>query len=191
VTVNDTAGHQVNATTGLNVTSGFGPAPKIISFTAWPSPGAVGKITHLTVDAVSQSGTPTELLSYAYLGLPPGCGTFNQTNLSCLPSEPGTYTITARVTDGYAQANYSSLTLLITGNASTPSNSSHGSLFGSTTGYIVIAVVVVLAAVAVVVYTRFVRKPPPKSGPIEEYPVTSGIPVQSGEGSSGPPSGSS
>jgi len=170
-TVNDTTGAQVNATANLTIKNGFGKAPAIQSFYAWPAPGAVGKITYLVVSAVSQDGTPTSVLSYAFIDLPPGCGTFNQTNLSCIPNEPGVYKIWARVTDSYAQFNQTFLFLNVTGNASNPTQPSSGGLSAVTKEYIVAGVGLLVAVVVVVLVLEFLRKPPSKPS-VEPTPTT-------------------
>jgi hypothetical protein len=164
VTVNDSAEDQVDATTNLNVTSGFGPAPWIKQFYAWPSHASVGDLTYLVVNAVSQSGTPTSVLAYAFLGLPLGCGTFNQSNLSCVPSQPGTYQIWVRVTDGYAQFNQTYLFLNVTGKVPSTSTSTAGSGFSTLDKeYVLLGVLAAVVVVGLVVYARFLRKPPPKA----------------------------
>jgi len=157
-TVNDSAGDQANATTNLTVTSGFGPPPQIPSFRAIPSPGAVGKVTYFVVTAVSESATPTALLSYAFIGLPFGCSSFNQTNLTCIPTEPGSYQVWVRVTDGFAQFNQTDVFFNVTGMGSTTSN---GPLFSWTTiEYLVVGLVI--AGAVVTVYLLYVRQPPKK-----------------------------
>ncbi|MCI4343749.1 MAG: hypothetical protein L3J92_06530, partial [Thermoplasmata archaeon] len=130
-TVNDSAQGQVNATANLTITSGFGPPPEIKSFVASPSPASVGRAMYFAVDAISESATPTALLGYAFLGLPPGCATFNQTNLSCVPSEPGKFQVWVRVTDSFAQFNQTYLFLNVTGTG--PVTNSGGSSISSMT----------------------------------------------------------
>ncbi len=165
--VNDSVGDRVNATTNLTVTSGFGPPPEIQSFTASPSPGAVGKITFFVVDAVSESATPTSLLGYAFLGLPSGCATFNQTNLTCIPNEPGKYQVWVRVTDGFAQFSQTYLFFNVTGTAMT--NPSGGTGVSTTTLEIVVGGAVALVVVIVAAtYLLYWRKPGPPTHPTSE-----------------------
>jgi hypothetical protein len=177
-TVNDSGGNQVNATTNLTVSSGFGPPPQINSFVVNPTPGAVGKISYFVVTAVSQSATPTALLAYAFIGLPPGCSTFNQTNLSCVPTEPGTYQVWVRVTDGFSQFSQTSVFFNVTGTA--PSMNSGGAGGESDTLLLVVvgvvALVVVLALASYLLYWR--KRPPP--------PNPASAPTQS-DGTANPP----
>jgi hypothetical protein len=160
-TVNDSVGGQVNDTTNLTIASGFGPPPEIKSFTASPSPGAVGKVTYFAVVAISESASPTSVLAYSFLGLPPGCATFNQTNLSCVPSEPGVFQVWVRVTDGFAQFNQTYLFLNVTGTGPV-TNSGGSSISSMTLEAIVGGVVPLVVVVAVVVYLRGRRMSPPK-----------------------------
>ncbi len=181
VTVNDSAGDHANATTNLTIKDGFGAPPEIKSFVAFPNTVAVNQLTYLTVVAVSESDTPTVALSYAFIGLPPGCGTFNQTNLSCIPNEPGMYQIWVRVTDGYSQFNQTYLFLNVTGTAPMSGSGSHP--FSATTVDLVIVGIVVLAAIAAaVVYLRYIRKPPPPRAP----PKAGSNAPEAGSGGTGP-----
>jgi hypothetical protein len=161
-TVNDSAGAQANATTNLTVTSGFGLPPSILSFVAVPSPAPAGQIMHFLVNATSRDGTPTSVLSYAFLGLPTGCASFNQTNLSCIPTGGGMFKVWVFVTDGYSLSNDTIIYVTITGGAtpSTPASSNGGGLLD----YIAVgAIVGVVAAAGVVlaVRSRRLATPPP------------------------------
>jgi hypothetical protein len=159
-TVNDTAADHAKATVNLTVKNGFGQPPEILSFQINPDTVAVGKITYLVVNAVSESGTPTDELAYSFLGLPPGCGSFNQTNLSCVPSEPGMYKVWARVTDSYSQINQTALYMNVTGNATTPTTPASTGLSNSTKEYIVAGIGIGIVLVVAVAYLQFVRRPP-------------------------------
>ncbi len=168
-TLNDSAGNQVNATTNLTVKSGFGPPPLIQSFGANPSPGAVGKISFFVVGAVSESATPTSLLAYAFIGLPQGCATFNQSNLSCVPTAPGKYQVWVRVTDGFAQFSQTYLFFNVTGTVMTNNSGSPG--VSTATFEIVVAGVAALVVVMVgVTYVLYWRKRPPPPSPAPEPP---------------------
>ncbi len=170
VTVNDSAGGHANATTNLTVKNGFGLPPEISYFRAWPSPGKVGSITYLNANATSRSGTPTSVLSFAYLGLPLGCATFNQTNLSCIPAEPGTFQIWVRVTDGYAQFSQTSLNLTVTGTAST--NGSSPPQVGTTEILFIGLGIVVFAALVGALFLIRRRPKSPAAVDPSEFPIT-------------------
>lgn len=188
MTVNDSAGHQANATTNVTVKNGFGLPPQINSFVADPSSVAISHITYLVVNATSRSGTPTKLLSYAYIGLPPGCGTFNQTNLSCIPSQPGTYKVWVRVTDGYAQFNQTFLTLTVTGSVPSNGTGTGGTLSKTDEVLIIVGIVVVVAAIAAVLLVRGRRKPPTPGSNPAQFPLTGATPKPE-EASATPPAG--
>ncbi|MCI4373736.1 MAG: hypothetical protein L3K02_08885 [Thermoplasmata archaeon] len=161
-TVNDSIGNQANATLNLTVTNGFGPPPTILSYAAWPAVGAVGKITYFSVTAKSNNGDPTLFLTYSFLGLPPGCDTFNQTNLTCIPLEPGQYQVWVRVIDSYAGFTQKYMFYNVTGNA-TSTNSGGSHISTTEVEYIIGGVVAVGLVLGVVTYFRHVRKPPAKS----------------------------
>lgn len=159
--VYDTAGNQANATRNFTVSSGFGLEPAILSFHAYPSTLSVNNLTYLNVDAVSRSGTPTSDLAFVFLGLPPGCGTFNQTNLSCIPTQPGEYEIWVRVTDSYSQFNQSYAFINVTGKAAT-ATTNNPPLPPFDVDLIIGSVVALIAIVGVVVYVRYIGRPPTK-----------------------------
>jgi hypothetical protein len=179
VTVNDTLGAQASATTNLTVRNGFGLPPLINSFTAWPLPAKVGSIIYLSANATSRSGTPDSVLAYAFLGLPHGCDTFNQSNLSCIPAEPGEFQIWVRVTDGYSQFSQDYLFINVTGTA--PSN---GSTTTDTSGlsptdvaYLIVGVVVLIAAIGALVIMRRRRMPPSEPQDASKFPMTGPTPT--------------
>ena len=115
VQVSDLDGDVATATTSLVVTSGYGGAPIVTSFTISPAAVPVGQLAQFAVVAVSNSTTPSALLGYTYLGLPAGCATFNQTALNCIPQQSGTFHIEVLVTDGFGAVGYANSTLLVTG----------------------------------------------------------------------------
>lgn len=160
VTVNDSALASVNTTTTLNITSGYGGPPKIDSFQVDPSPVKVGQVAEIYVNATSESSTPTVNLGYAYFDLPPGCSSFNQTPLQCIPSKAGTYTVLIRVTDGFGDFSQASETMNVTGG---PSSTTAAIPLGPalTYGMVALVVLLVLAAVYVVVRNRRKKRGPP------------------------------
>ena len=160
VTVNDTLGGQANASTNLTLTSGIGPPPQIVSFSAWPNPVEVDALMYLTVNAESESATPTSLLAYAFFGLPPGCATFNQTNLSCIPSEPGQYKVWVRVTDSYGEIDQIFIFLNVTGMGAAAEGGSP--LTAALVEYSVVVGAGIVAGAGALLYTRWQRKPPPR-----------------------------
>jgi YVTN family beta-propeller protein len=70
--------------------------PSITSFTIYPNLIAMGGSTDLTVSAMDG----TSPYSYAYTGLPSGCGTVNASFDTCVPSACGFFNITVFVIDG-------------------------------------------------------------------------------------------
>jgi hypothetical protein len=149
VTVNDTAGASVNASTNLTVTTGYGGPPIISSFYADPSPIAVGQKTLVIVNATSGSTTPTVNLGYAFYGLPPGCASFNQSVLSCIPSQAGSYDVKVQVTDGFGDFRITNMTLVVTGGAASTSGTAIP-LGGAAVYVVVVLVLVVLLAGATI-----------------------------------------
>jgi len=162
VQVTDLVGNAVFANATLIVTPGGGGQPKILSFEASPGSVMVHRATYITVDAVSQSSTPTAFLAYAYYDLPPGCASFNQTNLTCLPSQPGTYQIQVQVTDGFGAYTYGRANLTVVGGASSaPAPVDWAPWFA-------LAIVLVVAAITVPVVIR--RRRTSRAEPPEKPP---------------------
>lgn len=144
VQVTDSVGDVAYAETNLTVTSGHGPAPDVTSFGATPSTVKLGQTTYITVAAVSESSTPTAFLAYAFFDLPQGCASFNQTNLTCVPKQAGTFTIQVEVTDGFGSYTFAKATLTVTGGSS-GSGSSGSSVPAWSFGGIVAAAGIVVA----------------------------------------------
>ena len=96
VNVTDSASphHSTSASTLFTVTV---PSPTIGAFTAAPDPVLVSHTTYLNVTASGGTGP----LGYAYAGLPTGCHSSNQSSLPCVPSVPGTYSVTVFVNDSH------------------------------------------------------------------------------------------
>lgn len=156
VRVSDAIGDVAYAMTNLTVTSGHGAPPKVLYFNATPSTVSVQKPTTISVTAVSQSSTPTAFLAYAFFDLPPGCASFNQTSLTCLPTQAGTYRVQVQVTDGFGSYVYASTTLTVVSTGSTGNVGSPLWIYPAAVGGVLIA------AVAVVLLVR--RPGPPSTG---------------------------
>jgi hypothetical protein len=75
-------------------TSGPGPLA-ISSVSASPNPVDVGATTAITPAVLGGVGS----YSYAYSGLPPGCGSANTSVLNCTPTQAGLYTVDVTVSD--------------------------------------------------------------------------------------------
>jgi DNA-binding beta-propeller fold protein YncE len=123
VTVTDSAGRTVNASTPLVVgCQGPVPFPSICSFVASPDPVVVGALTTLSASALGGNGS----LSYAYLGIPTGwsgCPSENASSLSCLPASSGSFplTVSARDTIGGSASAQLPLTVACAGGPPGPS----------------------------------------------------------------------
>ncbi|MDE1820857.1 MAG: hypothetical protein KGJ23_12580 [Euryarchaeota archaeon] len=97
--VNDTAARSATATTPLIVNPSSG-GPVISGFSAVPSALTLGASTTFTISASGGSGA----LSYAYAGLPPGCGTANSATLTCTPSSTGSFSARSYANDTAARS---------------------------------------------------------------------------------------
>ncbi|MCI4330747.1 MAG: hypothetical protein L3K19_02725 [Thermoplasmata archaeon] len=71
------------------------PAPTITSFTATPSTVTVG----INATFVTLVGVPSGVWSYAYAGLPAGCGTPSTAAFACAPSQAGAFQVNVTATD--------------------------------------------------------------------------------------------
>lgn len=91
VTVTDSVGYAWWSETNLTVGGSVGLA----AFSANPAVLDLGDTLQLSAEAVGGVAP----LSYSYSGLPPGCYSTPAPNLGCVPTEFGTYQVTATVTD--------------------------------------------------------------------------------------------
>jgi hypothetical protein len=91
-----------------NIT-GVIPPLAITSFTATPANVTVGQWSVLTV--TTRGGQPS--YSYAYSGLPAGCGTANNSTLLCQPTDIGRFAVVTTVTDSAGQAVLATLLLVV------------------------------------------------------------------------------
>ncbi|HEV2316611.1 MAG TPA: hypothetical protein VGV89_03440 [Thermoplasmata archaeon] len=119
-----------------NVTLTVNPAPRITSFVASPSTVGVGVTVTFTVVATGGTG----FLSTSYAGLPAGCGSANQSTITCQPTAAGTYNITVTVADRYGVGSSQSLAFTVASAGTTAS--------GGSFNYGILALVVVAAALA-------------------------------------------
>ncbi|HZY93063.1 MAG TPA: hypothetical protein VFG07_09885, partial [Thermoplasmata archaeon] len=90
-TMTDAAGQQVSAQTALTVN----PLPSVASFSASTSAIDVG--TMVTLTALAAGGTLPSTWSYS--GLPSGCTSANTSQLTCVPTSAGAFTVTTRLVD--------------------------------------------------------------------------------------------
>ncbi len=93
------AGATVTTNSASSTVSVLAAPPSIVSYGFAPTP-------------VDTNGTTTSLLlatggagpvAVSYAGLPPGCSSLSSLALSCVPSVPGTYNVTATVSDSLGQ----------------------------------------------------------------------------------------
>lgn len=89
------------------------PPPSISSFTANPSSFIIGNQT--TLDVVAAGGAPP--YSYAYGGLPTGCGSLNLSQLNCTPTRTGVFSISVSVTDTLGKSANGSTTIYVNASA--------------------------------------------------------------------------
>ncbi|MCI4349895.1 MAG: hypothetical protein L3K15_00025 [Thermoplasmata archaeon] len=92
VVISGSDGFQATARTTILV----GAAPSVVSFGTTTPLGEVGISLGFDIAATPGAGG----LTYAYLGLPPGCPSANAASLRCTPTAAGSFDVTASVTDG-------------------------------------------------------------------------------------------
>lgn len=105
VTVTDVFGFTTSGSVNLTVNV----APTVSSSALLPSPIDVGIPFTIWVNATGGTGS----LTYHYSGGPSGCSYGNHSQITCTPTAPGNYTITATATDlvGYAATTQLNLTI--------------------------------------------------------------------------------
>jgi Galactose oxidase, central domain/MBG domain len=91
--------------------------PYVRSFALLPSTTDVGRPVNATIDVVG-GVVP---LSFAYAGLPGGCGSANRSTLSCTPTTVGTYLVRATVTDAAGHTASASAELTVHAALAVPS----------------------------------------------------------------------
>jgi hypothetical protein len=163
VTARDSVGRSVTGNSTLLVN----PALRLGAFSATPSTVASGGTVTLLVAVVAGSGSPP--YSYRYSGLPTGCTGTDAPSFHCAPTSAGTFTVQVTVTDAAAMAEQASLTLNVTGSAS-----SSGTLLGLPTaeGYGVIGAVVIVVVAAAGAVALLRRRRPRHSPPTPNDPPT-------------------
>jgi PKD domain/Galactose oxidase, central domain len=105
VMVTDSFGFTSVGTTNLTVNA----APAIASSGIAPTPIDVGTPITLWVNGTGGTGA----LTYTYAGAPPGCSLGNRSTITCTPSSPGNYTISATATDAVGVSATAQLTLVV------------------------------------------------------------------------------
>lgn len=124
-----------------------------------------------------QSSTPAADLTYSYSGLPPGCVSANTPELTCTPTEPGSYTVTVTVTDAAAAVSTSHTIILdvvtAPGSTHSPTQTSNTSSGNSYLGPLELGLAVgaaigALVVVAVVVSRRRRRTPPSEGAEVSK-----------------------
>lgn len=123
VTVNDTQGNSTAASVSLTVTTGYGGPPVINYFYSMPATVDVGGEVVIYANATSVSSTPSSGLKFQFSNLPPGCASFNQTALQCIPSAPGSFHLWLVATDGFGAFSTARTWLNVTGGGATNSTS--------------------------------------------------------------------
>jgi hypothetical protein len=162
VNVSDPAGDHAAATVHFTVTNGYKGPPVIQSIVITPNPGAVGQVSTIQVNAVSVSNST---LTFFYFDLPPGCASFNQTPLQCLPSAPGSFSIGVQVTDAFGQPVITHVAMTVTGTANPGPTGSKAPL----PAYVLYGVPVVVIVLALVVGVVLFRRPRRPQGEIPSF----------------------
>jgi hypothetical protein len=91
VTAADPAGDSDTSYAGLNIS----PTPSVVSISITPRAVDVGVLAYLNATTLPGSGGD----SYAWTGLPGGCASANTTNLTCRPTQNGTFAVELIETD--------------------------------------------------------------------------------------------
>jgi hypothetical protein len=105
VRVTGAAGFATSARTTIDVNV----APALEEFTATAPTGEVGVPMGFHIAATNGTGN----LTYAYGGLPTGCITLDASAVSCVPAAPGSYLVTASVTDALGVAAMGEISLTV------------------------------------------------------------------------------
>jgi hypothetical protein len=151
----DAVGGSATATVRLLV----GPTLRLAGLTVEPADVQVGQAVVLTATVAAYAGTPP--YSFHYTGLPPGCPSADQANLSCTPSASGSFVIDVAVTDAAGARASATANLTVS-----PAPSSNGLLgLSGTEAYgLGGGIVVVAVAVLLLVLLRARRRPSAPAG---------------------------
>ncbi|MCI4352495.1 MAG: hypothetical protein L3K14_03815 [Thermoplasmata archaeon] len=128
--------------------------PQVEGFAATPNRLVLG---NSTVFAVTASEMAT-VLAFSYSGLPPGCHSNNLSNLPCLPSAAGTYSVTVLVRDTHGNSTSVDTSLTVTGGRPVPGPGSTPSSIYGEFAIALVAVVVGALGVAVLLLRRRDRR---------------------------------
>ncbi|MCI4317357.1 MAG: LPXTG cell wall anchor domain-containing protein, partial [Thermoplasmata archaeon] len=129
------------------------PTPLTASLATDPSTLSLGGSTTLTTTPAG--GTPA--YSYAYSGLPAGCGTANAATLHCTPTATGNFSITVNVTDTAGGSALAHATLRVSASVGTASATGSSSL----EWWIIAGLLILFALIVLLVVWRRRRKPEP------------------------------
>jgi hypothetical protein len=145
----DAVGSTVTAPLALAVNA----APSITSFTVTPSPVTVGTPVDFSVVATGGTGG----LYYGYQGLPSNCSGANSSELKCVPSQPGNFTVRVTVSDRFGVSGNRTTKLTVV-SAPVPSRNSTSSGFNPV---LLVLIVLVAAVVEVGLVYWFTRRKGP------------------------------
>ena len=107
VNVTDTAGDRGSSpVVAMNVLQG----PIISAFHATPAQISLGSLTTFSIEARGGFGE----LTYAYVGLPAGCSSLNESVVACTPTSAGTYSVVAEIHDSIGVTAISTTSLTVT-----------------------------------------------------------------------------
>ena len=99
----------LGVTAEISATLAVYPSPVITAFRASPNPSAPGASLLLSLSVEGGVGP----FSVAFVGLPPGCAGTGSPNLTCTPSDSGTFTVRAQLVDAAGGRANSSVTLTV------------------------------------------------------------------------------
>ncbi len=139
----------------------FTPVPMltITSYTASPENITLGE--SLTLTAVTANGTG--VLTYVYVGLPPGCASANAASLTCTPTQAGTFGTQVIVSDAAGHTDTAVTTIQVN-----PGPTLLGlPLAVAYALFAAIAVIVAVLVAIILVWRRRRRETPPETPPPE------------------------
>ncbi len=122
LTVHDSVGGSVTASTSLDVVTPQVPSPSILQFFSAPSAVPVGNLT--TFYTVVTGGV--QPLTYRYGGLPGGCPSASTSALACIPTSAGVFNVTVLVRDARGEIATALTQAVVTPVPSGPHTGSNG-----------------------------------------------------------------